>query len=123
MKTIKMIVAAWTVLALMAFAGAAVAQVGQRLVPLGYCQLTSIDTAVLVSSCSGGIPDGTNVVLMRAETQAVRYRDDGTNPTTTVGMPMLIADAPVLYVGTPSAIRVIAAVGGGKLDVLFYRSP
>src|SRR6202451_2390490 len=71
---------------------------GLPLVPLGYCRLTTtLASAGGLSSCSGtyatGIPSRANVLVLRAEAQTVRYPDDGvTAPTSTVGMPLLVAD-------------------------------
>lgn len=102
-------------------AGAQVSTPGLRgAVPLGYCQLTSIDTAAALSACSGGIPAGASGAMIEAEAQAVRFRDDAVNPTTTVGMPVAVG-APFWYGGTLSGVRVISAVSGAKLNVLFYR--
>jgi hypothetical protein len=91
-------------------------------VPVGYCQLTSIDTAALVSTCSGGIPAGASVVYLAAEAQAIRYRDDGTAPTATVGFPVAV-NAPFLYIGTLGKLQVISQVAGAKLNLLFYKIP
>ena len=99
---------------------AQVATPGIPLVPLGYCQLTSIDTAVAVSTCSGGIPAGATMAIIAAEAQAVRYRDDGVTPTATVGMPLAVGPG-ILYVGRLLALQVISQTGGAKLDILFYR--
>lgn len=93
---------------------------GQPLVPLGYCQLTSIDTAAKLSACAGGIPAGATSALIVAEAQAIRWRDDGTNPTASVGMTAAVG-APFYYSGTLSAFAVISATSGAKLDVSFYR--
>lgn len=101
-------------------ARAQIAVPGQPLVPLGYCQLTSIDAAVGLASCSGGIPAGASYAIVTAEAQAVRWRDDAVNPTTTVGMPVAVG-APFFYSGTLSKFRVISQTAGGKLDVSFYR--
>lgn len=90
-------------------------------VPVGYCQLTSLGTAVALTACSGGIPSGANVAVFRAEAQALRFRDDAVDPTASVGMPLLVADPPLLYAGTLSKVRVIEQTSGGKLDVLFYK--
>lgn len=111
--------------ALAALAGPAAGQVttpGLPMVPLGYCQLTSIDASTLISSCPGGIPAGTNYALLVAEAQAIRYRDDNVAPTATVGMPVPVAST-FLYAGTMSQLRVISQVAGAKLNILFYRSP
>lgn len=96
---------------------------GLALVPLGYCQLTSLGTAVALAACSGGIPAGARIAVLRAEAQALRYRDDAVDPTASAGMPIAVADAPVTYNGTLSKVRVIEQTSGGKLNVLFYRSP
>lgn len=101
-------------------ARAQVAVPGQPLVPLGYCQLTSIDTAAALSACSGGIPSGATYAIVTAEAQAVRWRDDAVNPTTSVGMPVAVG-APFFYAGTLSKFRVISSTAGAKLDVSFYR--
>lgn len=95
---------------------------GQPVVPLGYCQLTSIDASTLVSSCSGGIPVGANFAVVQPEAQAIRYRDDGTAPTSSVGMPLAVG-ASLYYAGALSSLRVISATSGAKLNVLFYRAP
>jgi hypothetical protein len=124
MKTaLKMIVAA----VLVALSGAAsvaqqIATPGLPLVPLGYCQLTSIDAATKISTCSGGIPAGATIAYLIAETQAIRLRDDGVAPTASVGFPIAVA-SPVLYTATISSVQVISQVAGAKLDVLFYKSP
>lgn len=50
---------------------------------------------------------------------AIRYRDDGTNPTTTVGMP--IAQNEVFqYAGSLEDIRFICQAGTAHLNVLYY---
>lgn len=108
--------------ALCAPAAAQITTPGLPVVPVGYCQLTSVDTAVLISTCSGGIPAGANMMLMVAEAQAIRYRDDGTNPSTTVGMPLAVA-ATIFYEGTLSKVAVIGQTSGAKVNILFYRSP
>lgn len=123
MRILKAI-AAYAALAVLMI-GAAQAQVatpGLPLIPLGYCQLTSVDTSTLISTCSGGIPAGANTAYIGAEAQAIRYRDDGTAPTTTVGMP-LASGAAILYAGTLSKVRVISQTAGAKVNILFYRSP
>lgn len=94
---------------------------GLPIVPLGYCQLTSIDAATAISTCSGGIPAGATLAIVKVETQAIRWRDDGTNPTAAVGFPMATADPPFLYFGTLTKLVVISQVAGAKLDVAFYR--
>lgn len=98
-------------------------QPGQPLVALGYCQLATLSSSTLLSTCSGGIPAGANVVVLRGEAQALRWRDDGTAPTASVGMPMATSDAPLVYSGPLTALRFIEQTSGGKLNASFYRAP
>lgn len=93
---------------------------GARAVPLGYCQLTTLSSSSALASCSGGIPAGATSARIVAEAQAVRYRDDGTAPTSGVGMPLATGEA-LDYSGTLSALRFIEQTSGGKLNVSFYR--
>lgn len=87
---------------------------------LGIAQLTGISAATLVSSVSGGIPAGTESVLLQPEAQNVRYRDDGTAPTTGIG---LILVANTLYEFSPAQIsrmQVIEVTATAKLNLAFY---
>ena len=97
--------------------------------PLGYCQITSLVLAVaLVSaSCStGAVPAGATIIEVCVETAEVRYRDDGTAPTTSLGMPVAPLSSTVpfcyQYAATPlSQLQFIAVSGSPVLDVLFYK--
>jgi len=81
---------------------------------LGYQQITSLGSAVGLTPPAGAV-----YAVLQAEGQVVRYRDDGTNPTATVGM-MLYPGAAFTYNGTLSAIKFIQADTGGILNVLYY---
>src|SRR5215471_10280162 len=48
----------------------------------GYTQLTGIVAATGLTP----IPGGANCAMIQAEGDQIRWRDDGTNPTSTVGM-------------------------------------
>jgi hypothetical protein len=82
--------------------------------PCGYQQL-ACDTAQSLT-----VPANARFALLKAEAQTVRIRDDGTDPTTSVGFPLLVAGEPLLYQGNLKGIRAIAAVAGGLLDILYY---
>lgn len=88
-----------------------------RMIPLGCEQLTSISSAVPLSS----IPASANAVLLTAEAQAVRYRDDGVAPTSSVGILLSVGTSPFLYTGTLSAIQFIQSTSGSVLDACFYK--
>lgn len=93
---------------------------GLPIVPLGYCQLTSVGAATKLSSCSGGIPAGATMAYIEIEAQAARYRDDGVAPTASVGMP-IASGGSIFYAGTLSAVQIIEQTSGAKVNVLFYR--
>lgn len=100
-------------------AGAVTVVEPANVVVLGYCQL-SVTTAVLVSTCSGGIPGGATRAYVTPETAAIRWRDDGTAPTTTVGYPVAIG-AQLIYYGNLPTLQVIAQSGTSTVNIAFYR--
>ena len=121
-------VAFWAIVVALAvlFARPAHAQMGNRNVPLGFCQL-SITVATGLSSCtitnpSGtirGIPGGSCYAVIVVETNSVRWRDDGAAPTASVGS--LVASGSALsYVATFSSIEFIPTTGTAVLDIAFY---
>lgn len=69
-----------------------------------------------------GPPNGANMVLLQAETQNIRWRDDGGAPTTAVGSLLISAQNPFLYTGTLKNVQFIDATAGGLLDASFYRA-
>lgn len=84
--------------------------------PAGYRQITSLSSAAGISN----IPDNARVALISAEAQAVRWRDDGTNPTASVGM-VIAAGADMVYTGDFSAIKFIEVSVSAKVNVSFYK--
>lgn len=98
---------------------AAYADSGIRRVPCGYWQATVTTlTAVSIPAACGSNP---SLAVIKAEAQALRYRDDGTAPTATVGQPIATSDIPIQYEGTISALQFIAQTSGGIVDILFYK--
>lgn len=67
------------------------------------------------------IPGGANVALIQALTQNVRWRDDGTAPTASVGLQLLAGDE-MFYTGDLSAIQIIQEAATAEVNVLYYRS-
>lgn len=102
------------------------AEVGTRYVPCGYQQFASGSLATAQSltipgTCSqtnGGLP---STIVISVEGQAIRYRDDGTAPTATVGMPLPVGNQPFYYTGTIGAIQFIQQTAGAIVNVAFYR--
>jgi hypothetical protein len=89
---------------------------------LGYQQITDLSSAtgLTVPTLS---PDGSNqkptFALIVAETQGVRWRDDGTAPTASVGMP-LAAGIPLQYDGDLNKIKFIQQTASAKLNISYY---
>jgi hypothetical protein len=86
-----------------------------RYVPLGYEQITDLSSAAPLT-----VPEGANVAVIEAEAQAVRWRDDGTDPTAAVGFP-LASGGTLEYSGTLSALRFIEQIASAKLNVTYYK--
>jgi hypothetical protein len=84
-------------------------------IPLGYQQITDLSAAVGLT-----VPTGALFAMIQAETAAVRYRDDGVDPTATVGQ-ALNADDEILYSGDLSAIKFIQKSAGAVLNVSYYK--
>jgi hypothetical protein len=81
---------------------------------LGYQQITDASTAVGLT-----IPTGANFAMIVAEAQAVRWRDDGVDPTTTVGMPLSVG-VDFSYDGDLKRIKFIAVVAGAIINIAYY---
>jgi len=89
---------------------------------LGYQQITSLSASSALTVPTNS-PLGNKVqptfALIVAEGQAVRWRDDGTAPTASVGMPLSIG-VPFQYDGDLTKIRFIEQVAGAKLNISYY---
>ncbi len=103
-----------------AWAQTAVLSYPPPLRPLGYCQLSVSAVAVALSTCTGGIPAGTALVNITVSTANLRYRDDNTNPTATVGIPILQGQNVPYSGNNPAALVFIAQSGTAAIDVGFY---
>lgn len=93
-------------------------------IPLGYCQITSLGSAanLVTASCStGSVPFGSIIAEICVSTASVRYRDDGTAPTTTLGMPVAAGTCYAYAISPLSKASFIAVSGSPVLDILFYR--
>lgn len=97
----------------------------QRCVPLACTQISVLTAAVGLTTGNATIDAQiakANLVLISPETQAVRFRDDGTDPTAAVGQP-IAAGTTLEYMGTISAVKVIQQAATAKLNCAFYNIP
>jgi len=89
---------------------------------MGYQQITSLSRAAALTvpavDLSGNKQQPTFALII-AETQGVRWRDDGTNPTASVGMPLPVG-VPLQYDGDLTKIRFIEQTAIAKLNVSYY---
>jgi hypothetical protein len=88
----------------------------------GYQQITSLSSAagltVPATNLQGLVGTPTFAVI-RCETQAVRWRDDGVAPTATVGMPLAVGDV-LKYDGDLKRIKFFEQTASAKLNVSYY---
>lgn len=89
---------------------------------LGYQQITSLSAAanltVPVTDKSGNKQQATFALII-AESQAVRWRDDGTAPTASVGMTLAVG-VPLQYDGDLTNIKFIETAASAKLNISYY---
>lgn len=99
---------------------AAVADSSIRRTPCGYQQLSSaqLATAQKLTIPTAICPQVTAIVFS-VSGASVRYRDDGTSPTTSAGVSYPVSSVPYLYEGSIANIQFIGT--GATLDVLFYK--
>jgi hypothetical protein len=84
--------------------------------PLGYQQMTSITAATALPS----IPASATMATITVEAQAVRYRDDGVNPTASVGVLLPVGTVQTFYGAAElAALKFIAATSGAILNVAY----
>lgn len=83
--------------------------------PLGFQQISAPSSATSLT-----IPTGATSALIICETQTVRWRDDGTAPTTSVGM-LLPTNTAFNYTGNLSAFQLIQTASNSTCDVSYYR--
>lgn len=89
----------------------------QNVIPLGYQQITSLAAAQTPT-----VPAGANVMIVSAETQAVRFRSDGVTPTATVGFPLAVGVQLVFRMSNAAlgAIKFIEQTASAKLNIEYY---
>lgn len=85
------------------------------MVATGYQQITSLGAATALT-----IPTNTRAALIQAESQNVRWRGDGTDPTASVGM-ILVVGQPVWFdFQKLSRLRFIETTASAKLNISYF---
>lgn len=89
---------------------------------LGYQQITSLGSAANLTVPARdkmGNKQQATIALITPEAQAVRWRDDGTAPTSTVGMPLAVG-VTLQYDGDLTNIKFIEQASGAKINISYY---
>jgi len=84
--------------------------------PLGFVQVASFST---LQSGLPSPPAGATMAIIAVEGNAIRWRDDGTNATASVGMPVAVGQT-LSYTGTFSAFTFIPQTGSATVDISYY---
>lgn len=101
--------------ALTAFAGSVTIVGGYISAGAGQYGLT------VASATSLTVPAGAEIAEICVETAAVRYRDDGIAPTSSVGIPAA-SGACFQYGGPLNKIQFITQTSGSTIDVSYYKT-
>ncbi len=100
---------------MLCFVSGASAQTVQVFQALGYQQITpTVATPLTIPT------GGPRWALICVDTTAVRYRDDGTAPTSSVGQPIASGQC-VAYSGPMGSFQVIQQSSGAIVNVSYYR--
>lgn len=84
---------------------------------LGYLKDATLAAAQVLPT----VPEGARFALLIAETQPIRWRDDGVNPTATDGM-LLAVGVPFMYAnGSLANVKVIETTATATLHVTYYK--
>lgn len=83
--------------------------------PKGYQQITSLAAAAALT-----VPAGANIVVISCEAQNVRWRDDGTDPTASIGMRLQTGEGAFTFTGNLAALKFIEEAASAKLNVSYY---
>ncbi len=89
----------------------------------GFQQIGTLSSAVgltIPTRDANGNTCKPNAVLLNPTTQAVRFRDDGTNPTSAIGIRIPADGVPFYYDGDLTRIRFIETTASAVLNVAYY---
>lgn len=86
----------------------------EQLQPRGFQQISGAAAATSLT-----VPSNARYALIQVLSQSVRWRDDGTAPTASVGMQILAGDH-IFYTGELGHIRFIEEAVGAEINVSYY---
>lgn len=89
---------------------------------LGYQQITSLSASAALTVPvvdANGLSVKPVIAIITPEVAGIRWRDDGTDPTATVGMP-LASGVTLQYDGDLTKIRFIQQTAGAIINISYY---
>jgi hypothetical protein len=87
--------------------------------PAGYGQDADFATASALPDLATALTNKARAALIQAEGDSLRWRDDGTDPTTSVGMLLSVGES-FLYVGDLNTIKIIESSTSSVINVSYY---
>jgi hypothetical protein len=82
---------------------------------LGYQQIIGLAAATVPT-----VPDGCSLIVVAPETQGVRYRDDGTDPTAAIGFPLNPGQVLFFTGAQIPRLKFIQQAATSTLNLLYY---
>lgn len=89
---------------------------GWQPVSIGYQQLTSLAAATALTIPAGGAIEA----FIVCSGQPVMWRDDGTDPTATIGMPLATGTGFPYFANLPK-IKIIQTTASATCNITYYR--
>ena len=89
------------------------------LISLGFEELTLADSTAVGLNSTNGSAEALHVSV---ETQAVRYRADGTDPALTTGVLLATGSHWLEAVGEPAKFKFIQSTGSATVSIMAYKN-
>lgn len=87
-----------------------------KFTPLGYEAITGLSAAKTLT-----VPAGAVFALIRGEDQDIRWTDDGTTPSTSVGQVLRLEDPAMWYAGDLTKLKFFEDDATALMKVSYYK--
>lgn len=90
---------------------------------LGYFQGTSLATARTLADIKGSAaPVTSDYCIVQAESQACRWRMDGTSPTAAIGNTLAVGDTLIVRRSQYGNFKIIEQTASAKVNIEFFKT-